>query len=57
MMDRNEIIRRLAEYYGIEPDEETGEYNLDDYDWQAGCSMGIGGRWLCLANVVEALTD
>lgn len=56
-MDRDEIIRRLAEYYRIEPDEETGEYDLDSYDWQAGCSMGIGGRWLCLANIVEALTD
>jgi len=56
-MDRDEIIRRLAEYYRIEPDEETGEYDLDSYDWQSGCSMGIGGRWLCLANIVEALTD
>ena len=54
-MDRDEIIRRLAEYYRIEPDEETGEYDLDDYDWQSGCSKN--GRWLCLAEIVEALTD
>jgi len=54
-MERDEIIRRLAEYYRIEPDEETGEYDLDDYDWQSGCSKN--GRWLCLAEVVEALTD
>lgn len=54
-MDRDDIIRRLAEYYRIEPDEETGEYNLDSYEWQAGC--GKNGRWLCLAEIVEALTD
>ena len=54
-MDRDEIIRRLAEYYRIEPDEETGEYDLDDYEWTAGCSKN--GRWLCLAEVVEALAD
>lgn len=56
-MDRDEIIRRLAEYYRIEPDEETGEYDLDDYDWQSGCSFRGGSRWLCLAEIVEALTD
>ena len=55
-MDREEIIERLAEYFGIEPDE-NGEYDLNDYDWQAGASMGYGGMWLNLANVVEALTE
>lgn len=55
-MDRKEIIERLAEYFGIDPDE-NGEYDLDSYDWQAGCSMGYGGIWLTLANVVEALAD
>ena len=53
-MDRDEIIRRLAEYFRIERDE-NGEYDLDSYDWQAGCSKN--GRWLCLAEIVDALTD
>lgn len=55
-MDREEMIERLAEYFGIEPDEETGEYDLNDYEWQAGCSFG-GGVWLNLANIIECLTD
>ena len=55
-MDREELIEKLAFYFGLEPDEETGEYELDSYDWQAGCSMG-GGIWLNLANVVDALAD
>ena len=56
-MDRDEIIEKLAYYFGLEPDDETGEYDLDSYDWQAGCSMGRGGMWLNLANVVDALTE
>ena len=56
MMDRDEIIRRFAEYYGIEPDEETGEYDLEDSDWTAGCRFDDEGRWLSLMNVVDALT-
>lgn len=55
-MDRDEIIERLAVHFGIEPNE-NGEYDLDDYDWQAGCSMGLSSKWLCLAEVVVALTD
>lgn len=55
-MERDEIIERLAVHFGIEPNE-NGKYDLDDYDWQAGCSMGFGGKWLCLAEVVIALID
>ena len=55
-MDREEIIEKLASYFGLEPGED-GEYDLDSYDWQAGCSMGYGGLWLNLANVVDALTE
>lgn len=54
-MDREVIIDKLAFYFELEP-EENGEFDLDSYDWQAGCSMG-GGLWLNLANVVEALAD
>lgn len=56
-MDRDEIIHRLADCYGIDPDEETGEYDLDSYDWQSGCGFNGSSRWLCLAEIVEALTD
>lgn len=53
-MDRQEIMEMLAEWFGIEPDED-GTYNIDSYDWQAGCSMGYGGRWLNLAEVVKCI--
>ena len=55
-MDRQEIIERLAEYFEIEPDVD-GNYNLNGYDWQAGCYTGRGDMWLTLANVVDALSD
>ena len=53
-MERTEIIEKLAEYFGIEPDE-NGEYDLDSYDWQSGCSFK--GTWLSLANIVDCLAD
>ena len=55
-MDRDDIIEKLAFYFEIEPNEE-GKYDLDDYDWQAGCSFNGSGIWLNLANIVEALAD
>lgn len=55
-MSINEIIRRLAEYYHLKP-HANGKYNLDDYDWFAGCSMSVGNKWLTLQNVVEALVE
>ena len=56
-MTREEIIRRLADYYEIEPDEETGEYDLTDCDWTSGCRDFVTGKWLSLAEVVKALTE
>lgn len=53
-MDRQEIIEALAVRFGIEPNEETGEYDLEDYDWQSGCY--INGEWLSLAEIVNCLT-
>lgn len=53
-MDIENVIKALAEWYRIDPDE-NGEYNLNDYDWQSGCSKN--GRWLCLAEVVECLEN
>lgn len=52
-MDRDEIIEILADYYEIEPNEE-GEFDLNEYDWQAGCSFN--GKWLNLATIVRLLS-
>ena len=52
-IDVVEVIERLAEYYGIEP-ESNGRFDLDSYEWVAGCGDGHG-RWISLANVVKAI--
>jgi len=51
-MSREEIMECVAEYFGIE--NETGEYDIRDYDWQAGCYMG-NGRFLSLGEVVKCI--
>ena len=51
---KQEIIEALAREYHIEPNED-GTYNLNDYDWQAGCYAGH--TWLSLANIVYTLAD
>ena len=56
VMNKDKVILALAEYFDIEPDDETGDYDLDSYDWSSGCSFG-GGIWLSLANVVQALEN
>lgn len=54
-MDRQEIMEMLAEWFGIEPNED-GEYDINDYDWCSGCSMGnSSGIWLTLGEVVRCL--
>ena len=53
-MTREEFIELLAEHYGIERDEETGEYDLNDYDWQAGCYARH--EWLSLAAIVDLVS-
>lgn len=51
-MSRQEIMEYLAEWFGIEPDED-GEYDINDYDWQAGCYMNH--KWFSLAEVVQCI--
>ena len=51
-MTREEIMEALAEWFGIEPNED-GEYDIEDYDWQAGCYMNR--NWLSLAEVVKCI--
>jgi len=51
-MSKEEIVRYVAEWFGIEPNED-GTFDLDDYDWTSGCYMN--GNWFCLAEVVGCI--
>lgn len=53
-MERTEIMAHVAEYFGVEPNED-GKYDIDDYDWMAGCYIGSCGRFLSLAEVVKCI--
>ena len=52
-MTSKEVIEAVAEWYDIDPDDETGEYDLDSYDWTAGCNFD--GHWTCLKDVVGCI--
>ena len=52
-MDRQEIMEMLANWFNVEPNED-GEYDINDYDWQAGCYNG-NGKWFNLAEIVYCL--
>lgn len=54
-MDRQEIMEHVAEWFGIEPDED-GNFDINDYDWQAGCSM-MNGKWLNLEEIVKCIEN
>lgn len=54
-MTHEEIIKAVAEFYNVEPDENGG-YNVSDYDFTAGCSLG-NGLWLNLASVVDCIEE
>ena len=55
-MKKEKVIEALAQYFEIEPDEDTGVYDLTGYDWTSGCGFG-GGVWLSLANIIDALEN
>ena len=57
-----DIIKALADHYHIEADDDEGqnpdreyEFDLNDYDWQAGCYCN--GEWLSLAEVVNVIIE
>lgn len=52
-MDEMEIMEKVAEWFGVEPNDD-GTYDINTYDWQAGCYMNVGGdsKFLNLAEVV-----
>ena len=53
--NRQEIMALIAEWFGVEPDDD-GTYDIDDYDWRAGCSTGgFGSTWMCLAEMVKCI--
>lgn len=51
-MTRQEIMEVLAGWFEIEPNED-GEFDINDYDWQAGCYHN--GHWLSLAEIVKCI--
>ena len=60
-MSRDEIVETVAEFFDIDIDDiskdDDGHYDIhNDYDFQAGCSLG-GGKWLNLANVVRCIEE
>ena len=58
-MTRNEIVEKVCEWYGIDTDDlekkENGEYDLNSYTFEAGCSLRSGGAWLNLGSVVRLI--
>lgn len=55
MLDREEVIEALANYFGIEKDEDTETYNFNSYSWEAGGYLN--NRWLSLNTIIRALED
>ena len=59
-MNRVEVMERVATWFGIE--SEDGTFNINSYDWQAGCYTNTLGtdkdpKWMCLAEVVYLIED
>ena len=48
-MRKEEMIEQIAGFYGIE------SLDVDSYDWQAGCYLGVGGGFLNLESVLGLL--
>ena len=53
-MSREEIIQYVANWFGIEPNDD-GVYDLDDSDWTTGCRDYVTGKWFCLKEVVKCI--
>lgn len=52
-MSRQEIMEKVASYFDIEPNDE-GEFDINDYEWQAG-SYNSKGKWISLAELVYCI--
>ena len=58
-MDRQEIMEKVANYFGIKPDED-GEYDISSYEWTAGCYTNGKNwcgeaSWMSLAEFVRCI--
>lgn len=53
---REMIMEALAQYFEVEPDED-GKHNINSYEWEAGCYMGVRGKWFSLKEVVFCMED
>lgn len=54
-IERKEIMRAIAEWFGVEADE-NGDYDIDSYDWVAGCSQGSWDKpWITLGEFVHCM--
>ena len=51
-MNRQSIMEYVAEWFGIEPNED-GSFDINDYDWQAGCYHGH--KFLNLEEIVKLI--
>lgn len=65
-MTREEVIKHVAEWYGIPPaEDEDGNYiydedgnpvyDLDDYDWTSGCRFYATGKWMCAKDTLKCV--
>lgn len=60
-MTRNEIIEKIADYFGIEYDEidktENGDYDINnDSNFQTKCILS-GGKYVNLADIVKLIEE
>ena len=60
-MTRNEIIEKIADYFGIEYDEidktENGDYDINnDSNFQTKCILS-GGKYVNLVDIVKLIEE
>ena len=59
MIEKRDIIEYIAQHFGFEADE-NGNYDLHDYDWEAGCYAGRRDGeaiWMSAAEFVRIFDD
>ena len=53
---REEIMEHVAYFFGFDATDDDGEYDLDSYDWTAGCYIGRDS-WLSPKQVVYCIEE
>lgn len=54
-MTKKELINHIGKWYRAGRDEETGEYDINDYDWESGCYHN--GHWVCLRDFYDCVVE